>query len=41
MRCRRCGADDLVRNGRSENGTQRCRCNQCGRSFQNEYSCNA
>jgi len=30
-----------VKNGRSENGTRRCRCCECGRSFQNEYSYNA
>ena len=41
IRCRHCGADDLVKNGRSENGTQLCRRNECGRSFQNEYSCSA
>ena len=41
IRCRHCGADDLVKNGRSENGTQRCRCNECGKSFQNECSYNA
>ena len=40
IRCRRCGADDLVKNGRSENGTQRYRCNECGKSFQNKYSYN-
>ena len=39
--CRYCGADDLAKNGRSENGTQRYCCNRCGKSFQNEYSCNA
>jgi transposase len=39
--CRYCGADDLVKNGRSENGTQRYRCNKCGRNFQHEYSYNA
>ena len=36
--CRHCGSDDLVKNGRSENGTQRYRCNECGRNFQNEYA---
>ncbi|MCI5157719.1 MAG: IS1 family transposase [Candidatus Electrothrix sp. AUS1_2] len=41
IRCRRCGDDDLVKNGRSENGTQRYRCNECGKNFQNEYSYNA
>ncbi|WP_417914327.1 transposase-like zinc-binding domain-containing protein [Candidatus Electronema sp. JM] len=39
--CRHCGADDLVKNGRSENGTQRYRCNKCGKSFQHEYTYNA
>ncbi|XOF34105.1 MAG: transposase [Candidatus Electrothrix sp. YB6] len=33
IRCRYCGADDFVKNGRSENGTQRYRCNECGKSF--------
>ena len=39
--CRHCGSDDLVKNGHSENGTQRYRCNECGKSFQTEYSYNA
>ena len=41
IRCRYCGADDLVKNGRGENGTQRYRCGGCGRSFQHEYKYNA
>lgn len=41
IRCRYCGADDLVKNGRSENGTQRYRCNACGKSFQHQYAYNA
>jgi len=41
IKCRYCGTDDLVKNGRSENGTQRYRCNECGGNFQNEYSYNA
>ena len=41
IRCRYCGADGLVENGRSGNGTQRCRCSGCGRSFQYEYRYNA
>ncbi|MGX9728413.1 MAG: transposase [Candidatus Electronema sp. VV] len=36
--CRHCGADDFVRNGRSENGTNRYRCNKCGKSFHHEYT---
>jgi transposase-like protein len=39
--CRYCGKDDLVRNGRSENGTQRYRCNNCKKSFQTDYCYNA
>jgi len=39
--CRYCGKDDLVKNGHSENGTQRYRCNHCKKTFQTEYSYNA
>ena len=39
--CRHCGSDDLVKNGHSENGTQRYRCNICKGSFQTEYTYNA
>lgn len=39
--CRHCGSDDLVKNGHSENGTQRYRCNHCRKSFQTEYNYNA
>jgi transposase-like protein len=41
IQCRGCGSSDLVKNGLSENGTQRYRCNDCGKSFQNEYRYNA
>lgn len=41
IRCRHCGAEDLVKNGRSENGTQRYRCNKCRKSFQHDYTYNA
>ena len=40
IKCRHCGADDLVKNDRSENGTQRYRCNKCRKSFQH-YTYNA
>ncbi|MCP4487278.1 MAG: IS1 family transposase [Gammaproteobacteria bacterium] len=30
-----------MKNGRSENGTQRYRCNECGKSFQHRYTYNA
>ena len=41
IKCRHCGAEDLVKNGRSENGTQRYRCNKCRKSFQHDYTYNA
>ncbi len=39
--CRHCGSDVPVKNGHSENGRQRCRCNNCKKSFQTEYRYNA
>lgn len=39
--CRFCNSEDLVKNGHSENGTQRWRCNNCRKSFQLEYRYNA
>ena len=39
--CLHCHHDDLVKNGHSENGTQRYVCKGCGRSFQWEYTYNA
>ena len=41
IRYRHCGAEDLIKNGRSENGTQRYRCNKCRKSFQHDYTYNA
>ena len=41
LHCRYCNATDLVKNGHSENGTQRYRCKQCKRSFQLHYTYNA
>ncbi|MGX9727338.1 MAG: transposase-like zinc-binding domain-containing protein [Candidatus Electronema sp. VV] len=41
IKCRYCGAEDLVKNGLSENGTQRYRCNKCKKSFQHDYTYNA
>jgi transposase len=37
IKCPHCGSDNLVKNGHSENGTQRWRCNTCRKSFQLEY----
>ena len=41
IECPHCHHDDLVKNGHSENGTQRYRCKQCRRSFQWEYTYHA
>ena len=41
IKYRHCGTEDLVKNGLSENGTQRYRCNKCKKSFQYEYTYNA
>ena len=37
IECPVCQSDDLVKNGKSENGTQRYRCKTCRKSFQWEY----
>ncbi len=39
--CPHCQSGDLIKNGHSENGTQRFRCNVCKKSFQTDYSYNA
>ena len=39
--CTFCNGDDLVKNGHSENATQRWYCNNCKKSFQLEYRYNA
>ena len=36
--CPYCEQTDLVKNGHSENGTQRYRCKGCKKSFQLDYS---
>ena len=37
IKCPHCESGDLVKNGHSENGTQRWRCNSCKKSFQLTY----
>jgi transposase-like protein len=37
IHCPSCHSEELVKNGHSENGTQRYRCKQCRRSFQWDY----
>ncbi|MDR2026994.1 MAG: hypothetical protein LBQ01_05455 [Prevotellaceae bacterium] len=39
--CPYCSSEDLVKNGHSENDTQRWRCNKCRKSFQLNYRYNA
>ena len=41
IKCRHWGAEDLVKIVRSENGTQRYRCNKFRMSFQHDYTYNA
>jgi len=41
LRCSHCDSNDLVKNGKSPNGTQRWCCNQCKKSFRFNYRYNA
>ena len=41
IRCPHCSGSSLQKNGHSENGTQRWRCNACRKSFQLTYRYNA
>jgi transposase-like protein len=41
IQCPHCSISDLQKNGHSENGTQRWRCNRCRKSFQLTYRYNA
>jgi transposase-like protein len=41
IKCPYCQSYNLVKNGHSENGTQRYCCNCCNKSFQTEYNYNA
>ncbi len=41
VKCRHCQGEDVIKNGLRSNGTQRWRCNGCGKSFQLKYSYNA
>jgi transposase-like protein len=41
IKCIHCEDSNLVKNGHSENGTQRWRCNACKKSFQLDYRYNA
>jgi len=41
IKCPHCGSEDMVKNGHSENSTQRYRCKSCKGSFQIDYTYNA
>lgn len=38
LHCRYCNSVNLVRNGQSSTGKDRCRCRDCNRSFQIAYA---
>lgn len=37
LTCSHCNCNDICKNGKRSNGTQRWRCNKCRRSFQLDY----
>ncbi|MDR3046483.1 MAG: IS1 family transposase, partial [Bacteroidales bacterium] len=37
MECSHCHGNDLVRNGKSGNGTQKWQCNSCKKHFRLDY----
>ncbi len=41
LHCPHCPSNDLVKNGKSENATQRWRCNKCKKGFRLDYRYNA
>ena len=37
IRCIHCGSKKIVKYGKQANGTPRCKCKACGKTFQAEY----
>ena len=37
IRCIHCNSKDVVKFGQQGNGTPRCKCKKCGKTFQTEY----
>ena len=37
IKCIHCGSEDVVKVGKQINGTQRCKCKKCQKTFQTEY----
>ncbi len=40
IRCIHCGSKEIVKYGKQANGTPRCKCKTCGKTFQAEYISN-
>ncbi|MDR1992980.1 MAG: hypothetical protein LBQ98_05735 [Nitrososphaerota archaeon] len=40
IKCIHCESENVVKFGKNPNGKQRLKCNDCGRTFQEEYSNN-
>ena len=40
VRCIHCKSKDVVKTGKQMNGTPRCKCKGCGKTFQKEYLSN-
>jgi transposase-like protein len=40
IRCIHCGSKNVVKFGTQPNGTPRCKCKKCGKTFQVEYVSN-
>ena len=41
VECPHCNSTNLVKNGKSKSGQQKCLCRDCGAYFQLGYTCNA
>ena len=41
LECPHCKSNDLVKNGKSSNGTQKWQCNRCKKGFRFDYRYNA
>ena len=40
IKCIHCGSKEVVKMGKQANGTPRCKCKKCGKTFQTEYVSN-
>ena len=37
VRCIHCNSKEVLKSGKQSNGTPRCKCKKCGKTFQTEY----